>query len=41
MDDVPVADLAEGSYIKKVKVSWKLPRHCRERVKSAAAEEKK
>ena len=41
VDDVPVADLAEGSYIKKVKVSWKLPRHCRERVKSAAAEEKK
>ena len=40
-EDIPVAELAEGDYIKKVKTSWKLPAHCRKKARGAAAKEKK
>ena len=40
-DDVPVADLSEGNYIKKTRTPWKLPKHCFEKSAPPAAEEKK
>ena len=37
-DDVPVAKLDDGDYIKKVRVAWKLPKYPAEKISS---EEKK